>query len=61
MANHASALKAHRQSLKHRDRLRSHRSNLRTVLKQFADRIESVEFEEAKKFLSDLYSAIDKS
>ena len=34
MATHASALKAHRQSLVHRERNRKYRSQLRTTLKQ---------------------------
>jgi small subunit ribosomal protein S20 len=61
MANHASALKAHRQNLKHRGRNRSNRSGLRTYLKQFKDRLESGKIEEAKSSLAELYSVIDKS
>jgi small subunit ribosomal protein S20 len=61
MANHASALKAHRQSLKHRGTNRSNRSSLRTSLKQFNDRLEDGKTEEAKNTLSSLYAAIDKS
>ena len=61
MANHASALKAHRQSLKHRAANRSNRSSLRTSLKQFNDRLDSGKNEEAKNSLSALYAAIDKS
>ena len=61
MANHASALKAHRQNLKHRSANRSNRSSLRTCLKQFADRVEAGKTEEAQKSLFDLYAAIDKS
>jgi small subunit ribosomal protein S20 len=60
MANHASALKAHRQSLKHRANNRSHRSNLRTALKQFEDQVDSTPVE-AKDSLAELYAAIDKS
>jgi small subunit ribosomal protein S20 len=61
MANHASALKAHRQNLKHRSRNRSNRSTLRTSLKQFNDRLGSGKIEEARNSISELYSAIDKS
>ena len=61
MANHASALKAHRQNLKHRSRNRSNRSALRTTLKQFNDKLESGKIEEARNSVSELYSAIDKS
>jgi small subunit ribosomal protein S20 len=61
MANHASALKAHRQNLKHRNTNRSNRSSLRTTLKQFNDRLDTGKIEEAKKCLPELYAAIDKS
>ena len=61
MANHASALKAHRQNLKHRSTNRSNRSSLRTFLKQFNDRLETGKTEEAKNSLAELYAAIDKS
>jgi len=61
MANHASALKAHRQNLKHKERNRSDRGSLRTALKQFADTVEAGKTEEAKKSLSGLYAIIDKS
>jgi small subunit ribosomal protein S20 len=61
MANHASALKAHRQNLKHRSRNRSNRSNLRTSLKQFNDCLDTGKTEEAKSSLSELYADVDKS
>ncbi|MBN1571245.1 MAG: 30S ribosomal protein S20 [Acidobacteria bacterium] len=61
MANHASALKAHRQSIKHRNANRSNRSSLRTCLKQFNDRLDEGKTEEAQNTLSALYAAIDKS
>ena len=61
MANHASALKAHRQSLKHRSANRGNRSSLRTCLKQFSDRLKTGKTGEAKDSLSALYAAIDKS
>jgi small subunit ribosomal protein S20 len=61
MANHASALKAHRQNLKHRSNNRSNRNNLRTFLKQFSDRLKSGQLDEAKNSLADLYATIDKS
>jgi small subunit ribosomal protein S20 len=61
MAHHASALKAHRQSLKHRDNNRGNRSSLRTTLKQFNDRLDTGKTEEAKNSLSELYAAVDKS
>ena len=61
MANHASALKAHRQNLKHRSANRSNRSSLRTYLKQFNERLEAGKTEEAKNSLAELYEVIDKS
>ncbi len=61
MANHASALKAHRQSLKHRSTNRSNRSSLRTFLKQFNDLLEAGKTGEAKNSLAELYAVIDKS
>jgi len=61
MANHASALKAHRQNLKHRATNRSNRSSLRTSLKQFNDQLEAGKSEEAKNSLSQLYAIVDKS
>ena len=61
MANHASALKAHRQNLKHRATNRSNRSSLRTCLKQFNDQLEAGKSEEVKKSLSELYAIVDKS
>lgn len=61
MANHASALKAHRQNLKHRSRNRSNKSSLRTTLKQFNDRLKTVTSDDAKGSLAALYSEIDKS
>jgi small subunit ribosomal protein S20 len=61
MANHASAIKAHRQSLKHREANRSNKSQLRTGLKHFSDLLEAGKAENTPKSLSDLYSLIDKS
>lgn len=61
MAHHLSALKAHRQSLKRRNRNRSNRSRLRTFLKQFEDRLKSGKTEEARQSLSEIYSLIDKT
>ena len=61
MANHASALKAHRQNLKHRSINRSNRSSLRTLLKTYNDSLQTGKAEEAKSSLPDVYAAIDKS
>jgi small subunit ribosomal protein S20 len=61
MANHASALKAHRQNVKHRSRNRSNKSALRTTLRQFNEGLEEAKADDAKKTLSALYATIDKS
>ena len=64
MANHKSALKAHRHSLKRRAINRSNRSALRTTLKRFIEDIESQKpdvLEAAKNGLANLYSSIDKA
>ncbi|HSW38960.1 MAG TPA: 30S ribosomal protein S20 [Acidobacteriota bacterium] len=61
MANHASALKAHRQNLKQRSRNRSARSVLKTSLKNFSERLDKGNIEEAKKSLPAVYAIIDRS
>jgi small subunit ribosomal protein S20 len=64
MANHKSALKAHRHSLKQRAINRSNRSALRTTLKRFNEKLDSKKpevLETAKNGLADLYSVIDKA
>ena len=63
MATHASALKAHRQSLVHRERNRKFRSQLRTTLKQiraFIDDPKKAGDKAAKKQLDQAISLIDK-
>ena len=59
MATHASALKAHRQSLVHRERNRRYRSQLRSTLKQIRVTIEK-DKAAAKKELNQAISLIDK-
>jgi small subunit ribosomal protein S20 len=61
MANHASALKAHRQSQKRNLRNRSNRSTLRTELKSFVAEVESGKIADPKANLSELYSVVDKA
>ena len=61
MANHASALKAHRQNLKRRARNRSNRSELRTTLKKFNKQLADGTMEEAGNSLPAVYSAVDKA
>ena len=63
MATHASALKAHRQSLVHRERNRKYRSQLRSTLKQirsFIDDPAAKDQAAAKKHLNEAVSLIDK-
>ncbi len=60
MATHASALKAHRQSLAHRERNRKFRSQLRTTLKQIRAVIDSKDKAAVKKQLGQAISVIDK-
>jgi len=60
VATHASALKAHRQSLVHRERNRKFRSQLRTTLKQIRTDIAAKDNAAAKKQLSAAVSVIDK-
>ena len=61
MANHASALKAHRQSLRRNERNRAHRSSLRTALKRFSERLRAGQTEELKASLPALYRTIDQA
>ena len=61
MANHASALKAHRQSQRRNASNTSNRSSLRTALKKFAQLIKAGKSEEARKSVNRLYSIVDKA
>jgi small subunit ribosomal protein S20 len=61
VANHASAIKAHRQSLVNRERNRQYRSRLRTALKQVRVAIDAGKAAEVKKSLSETVSLIDKA
>jgi small subunit ribosomal protein S20 len=64
VATHASALKAHRQSLVHRERNRKYRSQLRSTLKQIRalldDPKNAKNQAEAKKELTSAISLIDR-
>jgi small subunit ribosomal protein S20 len=60
VATHASALKAHRQSLVHRERNRKFRSQLRTTLKQIRSVIDGKDKAAATKQLGAAISLIDK-
>jgi small subunit ribosomal protein S20 len=61
MANHPSALKAHRQSVRRRNRNRSNKSALRTALKSFDSLIQEGKTKEAGDALPGLYSCVDKA
>ena len=60
VASHASALKAHRQSLKHREHNRQFRSRLRTALKNVRSAIDGNDKAAAKSALREVVSLIDK-
>ncbi len=60
MATHASALKAHKQSLKNRDHNRAFRARLRGALKSIRAAIDGNDLDEAKKALKDTISLIDR-
>ena len=60
MASHASALKAHRQSLKHREHNRQFRARLRNALRSIRTAIDGNDLTAAKKALRDTVSLIDR-
>jgi small subunit ribosomal protein S20 len=60
LASHASALKAHRQSLKNRERNRQFRSRLRGALKSIRTAIDGNDLGAAKTALKDTISLIDR-
>jgi small subunit ribosomal protein S20 len=60
VATHASALKAHRQSLKNRARNRQFRSRLRSALKNVRSAIAANQLDKAKAALSETTSLIDR-
>jgi small subunit ribosomal protein S20 len=60
VANHESAIKAHRQSLVNRDRNRQYRSRLRTALKNVRAAIATGKSADVKASLGQTVSLIDK-
>ncbi len=60
VASHASALKAHRQSLKNREHNRQLRSRLRGALKDVRSAIDGNDKAAAKTALRDVVSLIDR-
>jgi len=57
---HASAVKAHRQSIKHREHNRQFRARLRSALKAIRSAIDGNDLAAAKAALRDTISLIDK-
>lgn len=60
MASHASALKAHRQSVKHREHNREFRSKLRSALKTIRAAMDAKDVDGAKGQFRATVSLIDK-
>jgi small subunit ribosomal protein S20 len=60
VASHASALKAHRQSLKNRERNRQYRSRLRNALREIRSAVDGNNLTAAKTALKETISLIDK-
>ena len=60
MANHKNALKAHKQSVKRRDRNRQLRSHLRGALRAIRTAIDDGDSEQTRAALRDTVSLIDK-
>ena len=60
VATHASALKAHRQSLKNRELNRQFRSRLRNALKSIRTAIDGKDLGAAKTALKETISLIDR-
>lgn len=60
MASHASALKAHRQSLKRREQNRQFRSQLRTAIKAIRASVAEKDADQAKGALSTTVALIDR-
>jgi small subunit ribosomal protein S20 len=60
VATHASALKAHRQSLKNREHNRQFRSRLRNALRGIRAAIEGNDLDAARNALKQTISLIDK-
>jgi small subunit ribosomal protein S20 len=61
LANHESALKRHRQSLKRRDRNRSVKTRIKNVVKKVHDALDSKDKEQAQAALNLASSTLDKA
>jgi small subunit ribosomal protein S20 len=60
VANHASALKAHRQNVVHRERNRRYRSQLRSALKNMRAGLSGGDASQVKTALGETVSLIDR-
>jgi len=60
MANHKSAAKRARQALKRRIRNRQAKSQIRTAMKKMRKFVEDNQIEEAKNFLPELVSLVQR-
>jgi small subunit ribosomal protein S20 len=60
VASHESALKAHRQSLKNRERNRQYRSRLRNALRDIRSAVDQNNLTAARSALKQTISLIDK-
>ena len=60
MASHASALKAHRQSVKNNERNRQYRSRLRNALRDIRSAVDGKNLDGTKDALKQTISLIDK-
>jgi small subunit ribosomal protein S20 len=60
LASHASALKAHRQNLVHRERNRQMRTRLRGALRSIRTAIDAGDAAQVKDALRDTVSLVDK-
>ncbi len=60
MASHDSALKAHRQNVKHRDHNRQMRTRLRGALRDIRAAIDAKDPSQVKDALSETVSLVDK-
>lgn len=61
MANHKSALKRHRQSLKRRDRNRATTTRIKTSVKAVRSAVEAQDKDAAQAALSDAAKVLDKA
>lgn len=61
MANHKSALKRHRQSLKRRDRNRAVKTRIKNVVKTVRQAVEANDKEQATAALKVAISVLDKA